>query len=83
MSPYPVTRRAGERDLDAIVGLLVRNKRLNEEFDPMLAATDSIAGSPEKNLRIFRTDRPPFQVPLITYIAASAIALAWSAILSR
>ncbi len=39
MSPDPVIRRASDRDLEAIVNLLVRNKRLNEEFDPMLTVT--------------------------------------------
>jgi ribosomal protein S18 acetylase RimI-like enzyme len=43
MNPNPIIRRASERDLDAIVDLLVRNKRLNEEFDPMLTVTDEIA----------------------------------------
>ncbi len=42
MSPNTVIRRAGERDLEAIVNLLVRNKRLNEEFDPMLTVTGEI-----------------------------------------
>jgi ribosomal protein S18 acetylase RimI-like enzyme len=43
MNHNPIIRRASERDLDAIVDLLVRNKRLNEEFDPMLTVTDEIA----------------------------------------
>ncbi len=42
MRPDPVIRRASERDLEAIVNLLVRNKRLNEEFDPMLTVTNEI-----------------------------------------
>jgi len=42
MSPDPVIRRASDRDLEAIVNLLVRNKRLNEEFDPMLTVTGEI-----------------------------------------
>lgn len=42
MGPKPVIRRASEQDLNAIVSLLVRNKRLNEEFDPMLSVTDEI-----------------------------------------
>ena len=43
MNHNPIIRRASERDLDAIVDLLVRNKRLNEEFDPMLTVNDEIA----------------------------------------
>jgi ribosomal protein S18 acetylase RimI-like enzyme len=42
MSLDPVIRRAREQDLEAIVNLLVRNKRLNEEFDPMLTVTGEI-----------------------------------------
>lgn len=42
MGPKPVIRRASEQDLEAIVGLLVRNKRLNEEFDPMLTVADEV-----------------------------------------
>ncbi len=42
MSLDPVIRRASDRDLEAIVNLLVRNKRLNEEFDPMLTVTGEI-----------------------------------------
>ncbi len=42
MRPDPVIRRAREQDLEVIVNLLVRNKRLNEEFDPMLTVTGEI-----------------------------------------
>ncbi len=42
MSLDPLIRRASDRDLEAIVNLLVRNKRLNEEFDPMLTVTGEI-----------------------------------------
>jgi len=42
MSLKPLIRKANEQDLNAIVNLLVRNKRLNEEFDPMLTVTDQI-----------------------------------------
>jgi len=35
-------RRAGERDLDSIVELVVRLKRLNSEFDPLLKVRDDV-----------------------------------------
>lgn len=42
MRPMVKIRRAGEKDLDNIVELVVRLKRLNSEFDPLLKVADDV-----------------------------------------
>ncbi|MCS7118342.1 MAG: GNAT family N-acetyltransferase [Thaumarchaeota archaeon] len=43
-------RRAVQNDLESLVELLVRNKRLNEEFDPMLTVSSEIRTAARKYL---------------------------------
>ncbi len=51
-TPAPVhVRRATESDVPALVPLLVRLKRLNEEFDPMLKVRPDVEGQAESILR--------------------------------
>jgi ribosomal protein S18 acetylase RimI-like enzyme len=50
-------RRAGERDLDSIVELVVRLKRLNSEFDPLLKVRDDIYTQVRNWLSGFMNDK--------------------------
>ncbi|MCS6788657.1 MAG: GNAT family N-acetyltransferase [Aigarchaeota archaeon] len=43
-------RRATQADLEALVDLLIRNKRLNEEFDPMLTVSSEVRSAARKYL---------------------------------
>ncbi|MCS7094969.1 MAG: GNAT family N-acetyltransferase [Thaumarchaeota archaeon] len=43
-------RRAVQSDLEPLLDLLIRNKRLNEEFDPMLSTSSEIRSAAHKYL---------------------------------